>query len=95
MRGHQQLQRTKRNFQGSVGPHGAAKQVTEIVDIFQLFYNIELKDKIAEETNKYAKHFPCGHKLSRSTATARKPVTGRNLSYWASLWLQVLFKNLP
>jgi hypothetical protein len=33
---------------GCVGPQGAAKQVMEIVDVFELFFNRELIDKIVE-----------------------------------------------
>jgi hypothetical protein len=40
---------------GSVGPQGAAKQVTEIVDVFELFFSSKLVDKIVEETIQYAK----------------------------------------
>jgi hypothetical protein len=61
---------------GSVGPQGAAKEVTEIVDVFELFFNNELVDTIVEETNRYAEHFLQGHKLSsRSVARAWKPMT--------------------
>jgi hypothetical protein len=64
MGGHEQLQRTRRTFHGSVGPRGAAKQVTEIVDAFKLFFNVELTDKIVEETSRYTEQFLHGHKLS-------------------------------
>jgi hypothetical protein len=66
----------KENFMGCVGSQGAAKQVTEIVDIFKLFFNKELTDKILEETNRYTKQFLLGHKLSsKPTTRAWKPVT--------------------
>jgi hypothetical protein len=42
----------KENFMGSVGPQRAAKQATDIVDVFKLFFNSELIDKIVEETNR-------------------------------------------
>jgi hypothetical protein len=45
----------RKNFTGSVGPQGAAKDVMEIVDIFQLFFSKELIDTIVRETNRYAK----------------------------------------
>jgi hypothetical protein len=61
---------------GSVGPQGAAKEVTEIVDVFELFFNSELVETIVEETNRYAEQFLHGRKLSsRSAARAWKPVT--------------------
>jgi hypothetical protein len=66
----------RKNFTGSVGPQSATKQVIEIVDIFELFLNSELVDKIVEETNTYTKQFLRGCKLSnRSTTRAWKPVT--------------------
>jgi hypothetical protein len=46
--------RQRENFMGSVGPQGAAKEVTEIVDVFELFFNRELVDTIVQETNGYA-----------------------------------------
>jgi hypothetical protein len=59
----------RENFTGSVGPQDAAKEVTEIVEVFELFFNSELADTIAEEKNRYAKQFLHGRKLSsRSTA---------------------------
>jgi hypothetical protein len=64
------------NFTGSVGPQGAAKEVTEIVDVFKLFFNSELVETIVEETNRYAEQFLHGRELSsRSAASAWKPVT--------------------
>jgi hypothetical protein len=70
----------RKNFTGIVGPQGAAKEVTEIVGIFELFFNSKLIDKIVEETNRYAEQSLWGHKLSsRSNSRAWKPVRGRNL----------------
>jgi hypothetical protein len=70
------------NFKGSVGPQGAAEEVTEIVDILKLFFNSELDDTIVEETNRYTEQLLCGCKLSsRSTAWKWKPVRGINLLY--------------
>jgi hypothetical protein len=51
----------RKNFMGSVGPQGAAKEVTEIVDVFDLFFNSELVDTIVEETSRYAEQFLRGH----------------------------------
>jgi hypothetical protein len=66
----------REHFTGSVGPQGAAKEVTEIVDIFELFFNSELVDTIVKETNRYAEQFLHACKLSsRSTARAWKPMT--------------------
>jgi hypothetical protein len=66
----------RENFKGGAGPQGAAKEVTEIVDVFEFFFNSELVDTIVEETNGYAEPSLCGRKLSsRSTARAWKPVT--------------------
>jgi hypothetical protein len=64
------------NFTSSVRPQDAAKDVTKVVDDFQLFFNKELIDRIAEETNRYAEQFLHGCKLSsRSAVRAWKPVT--------------------
>jgi hypothetical protein len=64
----------RKNFMGSVGPKGAAKQVTEIVDVFELFFNRVFVGKIVE-TNRFAEHFLRGHKLSgKLLARAWKPV---------------------
>jgi hypothetical protein len=60
---------------GSVGPQGPAKDVMEIVDIFELFFSKELIDTIVRETNRYTEQFLCGRELSvRSPARAWKPV---------------------
>jgi hypothetical protein len=42
----------RENFTGIVGPQGVAKEVTDIVDVFELFFNSELVDTIVEETNR-------------------------------------------
>jgi hypothetical protein len=77
----------RENFTGSVGPQGAAKEVTEIVDVFELFFNSEVVGTIVEETNRYAEQFLRGHKLSsRSAARAWKPVKGRNLCWTGPLY---------
>jgi hypothetical protein len=61
---------------GSVGPQGAAKEVTEIVDVFELFFESQLVEKIVEETNRYAEQFLRGRELSSRSATrAWKHVT--------------------
>jgi hypothetical protein len=88
----------RENFMYSVGPQGAAKEVTEIADIFKLFFNKELVDTIVEDANRYAKQFLSGHKLSsRSIARVWKPVREREKSvlYWDSLCLLVSYRNLP
>jgi hypothetical protein len=50
----------KGNFTDSVGPQGAAKLVTEIVGVFELFFRAEFVAKIVEETNRYDEHFFTG-----------------------------------
>jgi hypothetical protein len=47
----------RENVTSSAGPQGAEKQVTEIVDVFELFFNGEFVAEIVEETNIYAKQF--------------------------------------
>jgi hypothetical protein len=47
----------RENFVDSFGPKGVAKQVTEIVDIFKLFLNRELREEIVEETKRYTEQF--------------------------------------
>jgi hypothetical protein len=66
----------RKNCMDSVGAEDAAKDGTEIVDIFELFFNSELVDTVVEETSRYAEQFLFGHKLSRSSARAWKPMTG-------------------
>jgi hypothetical protein len=87
----------RENFTGGVGPQGAAKEATEIVDIFKLFLNSELVDTIVEEPNRYTKQFLRGRKLSnRSTARAWKPVTEEEIYVVLGLFiLWTLFRNLP
>jgi hypothetical protein len=69
------------NFMGSVGLQGAAKQMTEIMDVFELFFCRELTDMIVKETNRYTEQFLCERELSiRLPDRAWKSVTGRNLS---------------
>jgi hypothetical protein len=51
------IARDKENFTGSVGPQGAVKQVTGIVNVFELFFSGEFVAKIVEETNRYAEQF--------------------------------------
>jgi hypothetical protein len=58
----------RENFTGSVGPQGAAKEVTETVDVFELFFNSEQVETTVEEINRYAKQFLRGHKLSSRSA---------------------------
>jgi hypothetical protein len=53
----------RENFTGGVGPQGAAKEVTEIVDVFELFFNSELEETTVEEPNRYAKQFLRGCEL--------------------------------
>jgi hypothetical protein len=66
----------RKHFTGSVGPQGTAKEVTEIVDVFELFFNSKPVNTIVEVTNRYAEQFLRGLKLSsRSTARAWKPMT--------------------
>jgi hypothetical protein len=66
----------RENFTGSVGPRGTANKETEIVDVFELFLNREFVGKIVEVTNRYAKQFFKGCKLSsKSPGRAWKPVT--------------------
>jgi hypothetical protein len=66
----------RENFTGSVGPQGSAKDVTEIVDIFELFFSRELINTIVREKNRYTEQFLRGRELSvRSPARAWKPVT--------------------
>jgi hypothetical protein len=78
----------RENFTGSVGPEGAAKHVTESVDIFKLFFSKELIDTIVEETNRYAEQCLCGRELSvRLPARAWK-----FMLYWVCLW--ALSRNL-
>jgi hypothetical protein len=80
----------RQNFMGSVGPQGAAKQVTEIVDFFQLFFNREFIDETVEETNRYAKQFLPGCKLSsRLTARSWKLVTEGELYVAVGLFMLV------
>jgi hypothetical protein len=43
------LQGTREHFTGSVGPQVAAKHVTEIVDVFKLFFNWKFVGEIVEE----------------------------------------------
>jgi hypothetical protein len=45
---------------GSVGPQGPAKDIMEIVGIFELFFSKELIDTTVRETNRYAEQFLVG-----------------------------------
>jgi hypothetical protein len=47
----------REQFIGGFGPQGAAKEVQVIVESFELFFNREFVQKIAEETNCYAIQF--------------------------------------
>jgi hypothetical protein len=44
----------RENVTGSVGPQGLAKDVTDIVELFELFFDKALIETIVTETNKYA-----------------------------------------
>ena len=47
----------REHFTCSVGAQGPAKDVTEIVDVFELFFDKELIETIVAETNRYAEQF--------------------------------------
>lgn len=58
----------RENFIGSIGSKSAAKQVTEIVDIFQLFFNRDLIDELLKTETETLNSFYTGinyqvHKL--------------------------------
>ncbi|XP_023724900.1 piggyBac transposable element-derived protein 4-like [Cryptotermes secundus] len=66
----------REHFTGSVGAQGPAKDVTEIVDVFELFFNKELIETTVAETNRYAEQFLRGCEPSvKSHSKAWKPVT--------------------
>ena len=66
----------REHFTGSVGAQGPAKDVTEIVDVFELFFDKELIETIVTETNRYAEQFLRGREPSvRSHSKAWKPMT--------------------
>jgi hypothetical protein len=87
----------RENFMGSVGPQGAEKRGDRNCDVFELFFNSELVDKIVEETSRYAEQFLRGHKLSsRSTSRAWKLVTeGEIYVVLGPFMLVGIIKNLP
>jgi hypothetical protein len=79
----QNYKRQRKNVMGSVGPQGAAKHVTDIVDIFGLLFSKEVIDTIVTETNRYAQQFVCGRELSvRSHGRAWEPVMENFILYW-------------
>ncbi|PNF24933.1 hypothetical protein B7P43_G09365 [Cryptotermes secundus] len=66
----------REHFTGSVGAQGPSKDLTEIVDVFKLFFDKELIETIVTETNRYAEQFIRGREPSvRSHSKAWKPVT--------------------
>jgi hypothetical protein len=76
---------------------GATKQVTEIVDVFQLFFNREFVGKIIVESNRYVEQFLRGRKLCRMSHTrARKPVTEGEIYFVLGLFMLMgIIKKLP
>jgi hypothetical protein len=79
------------NFTASVASQGAAKQVTEIVDVFEPLFKRELIDKIVEETNRYTEQLICRCILSnRSTARAWKPVAEEEIYVVMGLFMLML-----
>jgi hypothetical protein len=78
----------KGKISAAVFDQSAAKQVTDIVDVFKLFFIGEFVAKIVEETYRYAEQFLQGRKSSsKSPARAWKPVTEEEIYVVVGLFM--------
>jgi hypothetical protein len=86
----------RENFTGSVGPQGLAKDVTDIVKLFELFFDKAIIETIVSETNKYAEQSlrgrePPSVRHIRSHGLLRQ--RERFMLFWVYLCLWASFRS--